>query len=217
MSIIVASDLNGTLTAGSPIWAVANWVDLNQPGLQPKLYKFQLISSYLLVKIGLVDTHIWADVYLREVLDLITSPTPEMLDQIMSYVVNTELWPKRKPEPIKFLQELHHQGAEIILVSAAYQPAVKHFGAMIAPNNVSGIGTSVILMDNKLYLAEELTVADKKWELLKKMLGGKKLDYALGDSIKDLPMLEEATHPVAVSPDQDLRKVATERGWRIIQ
>jgi phosphoserine phosphatase len=39
--------------------------------------------------------------------------------------------------------------------------------------------------------------------------------YAYSDSITDLPMLEAVGHPVAVNPDRDLRRVATERGWRI--
>ena len=40
--------------------------------------------------------------------------------------------------------------------------------------------------------------------------------YAYSDSISDLPMLEAVGHPVAVNPDRDLRKVAEERGWEIL-
>lgn len=36
------------------------------------------------------------------------------------------------------------------------------------------------------------------------------------DSANDLPLLEWATHPVAVDPDDRLRAVATQRGWPII-
>ena len=35
------------------------------------------------------------------------------------------------------------------------------------------------------------------------------------DSHNDLPLLEEVTHPVAVDPDETLRKIAEERGWPI--
>ena len=35
------------------------------------------------------------------------------------------------------------------------------------------------------------------------------------DSHNDLPLLEEVAHPVAVDPDDQLRAVATERGWQI--
>ena len=36
------------------------------------------------------------------------------------------------------------------------------------------------------------------------------------DSMNDLPLLEKATFPVATNPDDRLRQVATERGWRIL-
>ena len=68
--MIVASDLNGTLTTGAPILAVANWAGLNQPGLGPKLYKYWLLLSYLSVRLGIIETHIWADKFLRDVLGL---------------------------------------------------------------------------------------------------------------------------------------------------
>jgi len=37
-----------------------------------------------------------------------------------------------------------------------------------------------------------------------------------GDSLNDLPLLERVTHPVAVDPDETLRREALARGWRII-
>ncbi len=36
------------------------------------------------------------------------------------------------------------------------------------------------------------------------------------DSMNDLPLLERVTHPVATNPDERLREIATERGWRIL-
>lgn len=36
------------------------------------------------------------------------------------------------------------------------------------------------------------------------------------DSINDLSLLAQVTHPVATNPDERLRAVATERGWRIL-
>lgn len=39
--------------------------------------------------------------------------------------------------------------------------------------------------------------------------------YAYSDSATDVPMLEAVGHPVAVNPDRELRRVATERGWEV--
>jgi HAD superfamily hydrolase (TIGR01490 family) len=36
------------------------------------------------------------------------------------------------------------------------------------------------------------------------------------DSLNDLPLLEKVSHPVATNPDERLRAIALERGWRIL-
>ncbi|TXT36729.1 MAG: HAD family hydrolase [Comamonadaceae bacterium] len=53
-------------------------------------------------------------------------------------------------------------------------------------------------------------------------LAARSLDFSqvestfYSDSINDLPLLEKTTHPIATNPDERLRKIATERGWRIL-
>ncbi|MGA7271716.1 MAG: HAD-IB family hydrolase [Acidimicrobiia bacterium] len=41
--------------------------------------------------------------------------------------------------------------------------------------------------------------------------------FAYSDSITDLPMLETVGHPVAVNPDRELRALADERDWQILE
>jgi len=41
--------------------------------------------------------------------------------------------------------------------------------------------------------------------------------WAYSDSASDLPMLEAVGHPVAVGPDQELREIAGQRGWPIVE
>ena len=36
------------------------------------------------------------------------------------------------------------------------------------------------------------------------------------DSINDLSLMENVTHPVATNPDDRLRAIAIQRGWRIL-
>ena len=40
--------------------------------------------------------------------------------------------------------------------------------------------------------------------------------YAYSDSIYDLPMLEFADYPIAVDPDDKLKRISEERKWTII-
>jgi HAD superfamily hydrolase (TIGR01490 family) len=41
--------------------------------------------------------------------------------------------------------------------------------------------------------------------------------FAYSDSASDLPMLEAVGHPVAVNPEPELREIAIERGWPIVE
>ncbi len=41
--------------------------------------------------------------------------------------------------------------------------------------------------------------------------------HAYSDSVTDLPMLEAVGHPVVVNPDRDLREIAEEREWQILE
>ncbi len=49
------------------------------------------------------------------------------------------------------------------------------------------------------------------------MLAGRPLIVAYGDTRSDIPMLSLAQEAVAVYPDPQLRQVALDRGWRILE
>lgn len=215
--MIVASDLNGTLTTGSPILAIANWAEENQPWLRPRLFKYGVLFSYLQVKAGLKEIDIWADRTMRKVLELIQSPDEDLVNSIMSYVVESELWPKRRERPVSLLKEYHNQGAEIIIVSAAYEPAVLEFAKKIGDERITAIGTQVYLTEKGISLAETLTTREKKLEKVINIIGSNTLEIALGDTFADIPLLEQARQPIAVFPDRKLRETAEKRNWQILE
>ncbi len=183
----------------------------------PLLYKYRLLISYLRVKFGWIAVDIWADKVLREVLSLIQFPDQYILDSIMKYVVESELWPKRRKDVVALLQDYHTKGAEIIIISAAYEPAVKIFAQLIGKDRVTGIGTPVRLTENGLTLAEKLTVRELKLKRIYESIGSRQLDIALGDTSGDIPMLEKSREPIAVYPDKKLRSVAESRSWKILE
>ena len=53
-------------------------------------------------------------------------------------------------------------------------------------------------------------------------LAGRNLSWAdvqstfYTDSINDITLMEKVTHPIATNPDDRLRAIALERGWRIL-
>ena len=59
--------------------------------------------------------------------------------------------------------------------------------------------------------------SQEKVRRVNKWMGSKKFDqiFSYSDSIHDLPLLEFADFPMAISPDKELRRVAKEREWLI--
>ena len=53
--MIVISDMMGTLTQGSPVLGLVDWVRHNQSKMQARLYMLSIMPSYLLAKRGWID------------------------------------------------------------------------------------------------------------------------------------------------------------------
>jgi phosphoserine phosphatase len=213
---IVASDLNGTLTTGSPVLAVYRWLTENQPESCPPLFEYRLLLSYLLVKVRLKMIDIWAEEAMCRVLGLIKDPDQRTLDAVMDYVVDHELWLKRRKVPIELLREFYQQGYDIYILSAAYHPAVEKFAWKISPARTFGIGTPVGMTPNGLTLDGPLNSRTRKIDSLMEAIGTQKLAIALGDTFADIPLLDRAERAIAVHPDPILKKKAEEEGWQII-
>jgi hypothetical protein len=57
--MIVASDLMGALTTGSPFLGLVDWVKHNQSKFRANLYMAAITPSYLLAKNGVIDWQTW--------------------------------------------------------------------------------------------------------------------------------------------------------------
>lgn len=57
--MIVASDLMGTLTTGSPFLGLVDWIKHNQSKVRANYYIATIMPSYLLAKNGIIDWQTW--------------------------------------------------------------------------------------------------------------------------------------------------------------
>jgi phosphoserine phosphatase len=95
------------------------------------------------------------------------------------------------------------------------EPIAQRLGADLA------IGTQVEIVDGK-YTGEIIFYAygEGKAEAVHSLAIDHGFDlaecFAYSDSHTDLPMLEAVGNPRAVNPDSELRAIATERGWEIL-
>ena len=211
--MIVVSDLMGTLTTGSPVLGLVDWVRHNQSKWQANLYMAGMLPSYFLAKGKLIDWQKWGQGLMVDSLALIKDANPEKFDEVAEWVVENDLWKKRHEDVIARLARHAEQGAQVHIASSVYQPAVEAFAKRIG---AQAIGTPVEFVDGQVRIATELVASEKKIEQVLSRLGVERVDFAYGDSALDIPLLEHADHPVAVYPEDKLRAVARERGWEII-
>lgn len=121
------------------------------------------------------------------------------------------------PEMRRLVQHLKEQGTDIWAVSSTnnwvIEEAVKTMG--IGPERVLAVRVEI---ENGIATDRlgEMTSGPGKARALQRVLS-RSLDVSFGNSIFDLEMLELARTPFPVNPNEDLQKIAEERGWRYYQ
>jgi phosphoserine phosphatase len=111
-------------------------------------------------------------------------------------------------------------GREVVIVSSSGAEMVGPIGEMLGADRV--VATRMVIREGR-YTGEVEFYAygENKAAAMREVAaeGGWDLAdcFAYSDSVTDLPMLEAVGHPTAVNPDRALRKVATERGWPVLE
>lgn len=210
--MIVVSDMMGTLTTGSPVIGLVDWVRHNQSKTQAQMYMLSIAPAYVLAKRGWIDWQAWGQNLMIKSLGMVKGATPEKMKRVGEWAVEHNLWRKRREDIIARLKGHAAQGAQIYIASSVVEPLIKPFAERIGAQT---IGTPVEYADGKVRVAGDLVAQERKIEQVLSRLGVDRLDFAYGDTAQDVPLLEHADHPVAVYPDEKLKAIALERGWEI--
>lgn len=211
--MIVISDMMGTLTTGSPVLGLVSWVRENQSKTRANLFMAGMLPTYYLAKFGLLDWQKWGQTAMINSLGLVRDATPQMLDQIGEWAVDHDLWPDRREDVLARLADHSAQGAQVYIASSVFEPTVAAFARRVG---AQAIGTPLKIDNGRLVLASDLVSSKRKIEQVLARLGVQQVDVAYGDTAQDVPLLENAVHPVAVYPDEALHAIALERGWEIL-
>lgn len=127
-----------------------------------------------------------------------------------------------KPAMREVLDQHGAVGHDRIVISASPTEIVSRLAHTAGLEH--GIGTTAQRDEHGVYtggLEGPFCYKQGKVELMQQMAqdrGYQLADcYAYSDSASDLPMLEAVGHPVAVNPEPELRELAQERGWPIVE
>jgi HAD superfamily phosphoserine phosphatase-like hydrolase len=212
--MIVASDLEGTLSSGETWKAMAAY--LERDGRSPAKRRFfnALIVPAIMARVGLSDKRAFQLRCISTLPQLFAGLTEFEFTGVAEWVVEHHLWPQRKTHVIAELEKYQLEGARLILVSGTYQPVLEAFAARL---NAEAIGSPLEVVNGKLSgrLSGPINVGIQKVSSLKSR-GITNLEAAFGDTLADSSMLEMARNPVVIPTDAKLEKLALERGWRVL-
>jgi phosphoserine phosphatase len=211
--MIVISDMMGTLTTGSPVVGLVDWVRHNQSKMQARLYMASIMPSYFIAKRGWIDWQKWAQGLMVDSLKMVKNATPEKMKVVGEWAVEHNLWKQRREDVIARLQAHAAQGAQLYIASSLVEPMIEPFAKRVGAQT---IGTPVEYTNGQVRVAGDLVAQERKIGQVLSRLNVERVDFAYGDTEQDIPLLEHAGHPVAVYPDEKLKAVALERGWEIL-
>lgn len=211
--MIVISDMMGTLTTGSPILGLLDWIKVHQSKTQARWLLASMMPSYLLVKLGLIDPQPWGQGLMVKSLTWLKDMDDDKFAQACEWAVEHNLWLKRREDVITKLKEHALSGAQVYIASSVVEPIADAFARRIG---VQAIGSPVEILDGKVRLVDGLVKSERKIQEVLKRLAVERVDYAYGDTFMDIPLLENAVHPVAVYPDRRLLEEAKQYGWEIL-
>ena len=195
MSLVV-SDLEGTLTAGASWRGIRAYFQEFRSRWAYDRFLLGWLPRYLLVKIGLLNRKKAMDAWMQGEITLLCGERPQVVNMMAEWVVVNHMWPQRRVDVLAKLEKHRRKGAQIAIVSGAYQPIVEAFARRVG--DVRAIGSRLIYENSKLSgVALPINSYQQKAENICSFCGDAPIIAAYGDTISDLPMLEMSDNPTA--------------------
>ena len=193
------------------------------------LYKAGFLGRKALARMGLAQVFYLlfgadADQLERardELLHLIAGWQRDEIEQLVRETLTDVAEPLVYAEALFLIDEHARRGRRVIIISASPEEIVRPISEYIGVNEV--IATKVKTDAQGRYLPEVdvYAMGPGKAEAMEHLAATADIDlegsFAYSDSITDLPMLEAVGNPVVVNPEKELRAIAEERDWPILE
>jgi len=211
---VIVSDIEGTLTTGSSWRGLRSYFKENYNAWAYNRFFLKWLPRFPLVQSGILDRRAVMTNWMQDEIGLLRGTSPDEINEMSEWIVEHFMWPGRREGVLAELNQHRQAGAQIAVVSSAYQPIVEAFARRI---DAAPIGSPLIFHEEKLVgVSLPINSYEHKREYIQASFDGSVVISAYGDTASDIPMMEMSETPVAVYPDFALRRVAEARNWRII-
>jgi HAD superfamily hydrolase (TIGR01490 family) len=145
------------------------------------------------------------------------------VDELRALVADA-MEPVLKPlvyqEPLALIARHRERGEPVYIVSATLQEIVEELARELGFDGAIG---SICEIEDGVYTGRSLRAAhgEGKAAAVRELAAQEGFDLAAStaysDSHTDLPFLEAVGEPIVVNPDRELRRIAVERDWPILE
>ncbi|MFN8514926.1 MAG: HAD family hydrolase [Chloroflexia bacterium] len=146
---LVASDLEGTLTTGETWRGVGRYLREERgpwAGMRYRAFFAMNTPGILLARRGLFDEQGMRIRWMRDLSRFFRGFDAAELGRMAEWVVERELWPKRREVVIAELAAHRAAGRRVLLVSGTYQPVLEVFARRIG---AEAIGTPLEVREGR--------------------------------------------------------------------
>jgi HAD superfamily hydrolase (TIGR01490 family) len=142
--------------------------------------------------------------------------TPEAMRELVAEAMEPVLRPLVYAEPLQLVLRHRERGDAVYIVSATLQEIVQAIADDLGFDGALG---TVCEVRNGVYTGKAIRAlhAENKARCIGELGFDLAASTAYSDSHTDLPFLEAVGHPVAANPDRKLRRIATARGWPVLE
>ena len=158
---------------------------------------------------------------MREYMSAMVAGWPvDKVKEIVAETMDSIVDPIVYEEALDLIREHQDAGRDVIVISSSGNEVVEPIGERLGVD--LAVGSQMAVEDGR-YTGEIIFYAygPNKAEAMRDLAAERGYDlqdsYAYSDSETDIPMLEAVGHPFATNPDDELRRIAEERGWPILE
>lgn len=148
--------------------------------------------------------------------EMLHTINPELLDQLVIGVIS-EYRDQTYRYTRELFQKLKDQDYFLIAISGSHHELVSEMAKYYKFDDWAG---SKYERKNGKFTGKKMIASQIKKEILTEMIKRHNLtfnkSYAIGDSKGDAGVLELVENPIAFNPDQNLYKLAANKGWKIV-
>jgi HAD superfamily hydrolase (TIGR01490 family) len=209
-------DLDNTILNGDSDYSWINFL-IEQGHVNKTEYENKNKYFYDQYYQGKLDYDEWAEF----ALSTIKGKKPEDMENLLSKFLIEVIEPMINIYALRLLHNHSHNNDVMLLASATNSVIVEPIAKRLGFKNIVATEVEII---NESYtgkilgipaLGEGKLIKVKEWMLLNNIESFDNSSF-YSDSANDLPLLEKVSKPIAVNPDDLLRKECIKRSWEII-